>query len=273
MIIKPRCYTVRSRNPGKSYRRFTETLTITYWTTKLDETTVLISHTNTKTLYFLTSNCICKDHRNEIEALDPVVKDLISYKIMKLIKKQGWFTGCAIRNIVCAFTIIVVSLPWNSLAFFLSVLYFLTTHSSSHSSSTVSVGILAHSQVVSGFLEIQDGGACDASHVPQCYAQYVSNLTLSEAFCEVRDTSFLTFTLSTTFTPKRDVREGNTKGLVHGGRENFYGSGEKRPQGANTCGPQKSISRDSGTSHFSNAASWGTVSISFSSFFSSVANL
>ena len=32
------------------------------------------------------SNCICKDHRN-------VVKDLISYKIMKRFdKKQGWFT-------------------------------------------------------------------------------------------------------------------------------------------------------------------------------------
>ena len=28
-------------------------------------------------------DCICKDHRNEIEAQDPVVKDLISYKIMK----------------------------------------------------------------------------------------------------------------------------------------------------------------------------------------------
>ena len=28
-------------------------------------------------------NCICNDHRNEIEAPDPVVKDLISYKIMK----------------------------------------------------------------------------------------------------------------------------------------------------------------------------------------------
>ena len=30
----------------------------------------------------------------------------------------------------------------------------------------------------------------------------------------------------------RDVREGNTKGLVHGGREIFYGSGEKRLQRA-----------------------------------------
>ena len=28
-------------------------------------------------------NCICKDHRNEIKAPDPVVKDLISYKTIK----------------------------------------------------------------------------------------------------------------------------------------------------------------------------------------------
>ena len=34
-------------------------------------------------------NCICKDHRNEIEAPDPVVKDLISYKIMKRFDKKA----------------------------------------------------------------------------------------------------------------------------------------------------------------------------------------
>lgn len=67
----------------------------------------------------------------------------------------------------------------------------------------------------------------------------------------------------------RDVIEGNTKGLVHGGHYNFYGSGEKRPQRADIWGPQKSISRDSGTSHLSNATNRGTVLsfvISVSSF-------
>lgn len=38
---------------------------------------------------------------------------------------------------------------------------------------------------------------------------------------------------------KRDVREGNTKGLVHGGREIFYGSGEKRLQRADIRGPKE----------------------------------
>lgn len=44
--------------------------------------------------------------------------------------------------------------------------------------------------------------------------------------------SLLYYTVA--FTPKiqRDVREGNTKGLVHGGREIFYGNGEKRLQRA-----------------------------------------
>ena len=37
----------------------------------------------------LSCNCICKDHRNEIEAPDPVVKDLISYKIMKRLDKKA----------------------------------------------------------------------------------------------------------------------------------------------------------------------------------------
>ena len=56
---------------------------------------------------------------------------------------------------------------------------------------------------------------------------------------------------------KRYVREGNTKGLVHGGREIFYGNGEKRLQRADIRGPEESFSRNSGTSHFSNAASTG----------------
>ena len=34
-------------------------------------------------------NCICKDHSNEIEAPDAVVKDLISYKIMKRFDKKA----------------------------------------------------------------------------------------------------------------------------------------------------------------------------------------
>jgi len=38
---------------------------------------------------------------------------------------------------------------------------------------------------------------------------------------------------------KREVREGNTKGLVHGGREIFYGSGEKRLQRADIRGPEE----------------------------------
>ena len=37
----------------------------------------------------LSCNCICKDDRNEIEGPDPVVKDLISYKIMKQFEKKG----------------------------------------------------------------------------------------------------------------------------------------------------------------------------------------
>ena len=39
--------------------------------------------------FFLESNCVCKDHRNEIEAPDPVVKDLISYKIMERFDKKA----------------------------------------------------------------------------------------------------------------------------------------------------------------------------------------
>ena len=66
--------------------------------------------------------------------------------------------------------------------------------------------------------------------------------------CAVRvesdvDRSFLEVGLAIYFLPylnpfhcllqyTRDVREGNTKGLVHGGREIFYGSGEKRLQRA-----------------------------------------
>lgn len=38
---------------------------------------------------------------------------------------------------------------------------------------------------------------------------------------------------------KRDVREGKTKGLVHGGREIFYGSGEKRLQRTDIRGPEE----------------------------------
>ena len=38
---------------------------------------------------YTSCNCICKDHRNEIEAPDPVGKDLISYKIMKRFDKKA----------------------------------------------------------------------------------------------------------------------------------------------------------------------------------------
>ena len=37
--------------------------------------------------YYASCNCICKDHRNEMEATDPVVKDLISYKIIRMMKR------------------------------------------------------------------------------------------------------------------------------------------------------------------------------------------
>ena len=35
------------------------------------------------------SSSIYKDHRDEIESPDPVVKDVISYTVIKLIKKHG----------------------------------------------------------------------------------------------------------------------------------------------------------------------------------------
>ena len=44
---------------------------------------------NEQTHQILSCNCICKDHRNEIEAPDPEVKDLISYKIMKRFDKKA----------------------------------------------------------------------------------------------------------------------------------------------------------------------------------------
>ena len=37
--------------------------------------------------YYASCNCICKDHRNEIEAPHPVVKDLITYKIIRIMKR------------------------------------------------------------------------------------------------------------------------------------------------------------------------------------------
>ena len=37
--------------------------------------------------YYASCNCICKDHRNEMEAPDPVVKVLISYKIIRIMKR------------------------------------------------------------------------------------------------------------------------------------------------------------------------------------------
>ena len=37
---------------------------------------------------WISCNYVCKDHRNEIEAPDPVLKDLISYKIMKRFDKK-----------------------------------------------------------------------------------------------------------------------------------------------------------------------------------------
>ena len=40
-------------------------------------------------IFILTSNCICKDRRNEIEAPNPVVKNLISFKIMKRSDKKA----------------------------------------------------------------------------------------------------------------------------------------------------------------------------------------
>ena len=37
--------------------------------------------------YYASCNCICKDHRNEMEEPDPVVKELISYKIIRIMKR------------------------------------------------------------------------------------------------------------------------------------------------------------------------------------------
>ena len=68
--------------------------------------------------------CICKDHRNEIEAPDPVVKDLISNKIMKRFDKKarlinGTETTIFVKYpIYFTYTNIVVSVPLTSLAFF-----------------------------------------------------------------------------------------------------------------------------------------------------------
>lgn len=94
----------------------------------------------------------------------------------------------------------------------------------------------------------------------QCYAQYVLNLTLTKALWKLvweKLLPCLIILLHLLLKYKRDVREGNTKGLVHGGREIFYGNGEKRLQRADIWGPEESVSRNSGTSHFSNAAGRG----------------
>ena len=42
-----------------------------------------------------TSNCVCKDHLDKMKELDPVVKDLISDKLLNRYykKEQGWFDG------------------------------------------------------------------------------------------------------------------------------------------------------------------------------------
>lgn len=72
-------------------------------------------------------------------------------------------------------------------------------------------------------------------------------------------TSFLILAHFSVITLTKHVVKGTTQSFVHGGREIFYGSGEKRLQRANIRGPKKSISRDSGTSYLSNAAIRGKL--------------